>query len=289
MLKRPFIATISGMADSSETPTIDRQAAAIRLSRTASAAGRPGIFVLNEDGDALDELTGSRVRTHALIKQLESERRLQRVRRGAYVLVDSNGNVNAGILDLIGVLTPTPHLVTGGRALQFHNLSDQHFRRIQVLVDHRIRDWSWRGDQVRYIESKMAITSPARTRKTTVRIATPERAIIDCMTHTRWGVTLGQVVEAVDGYVRGLANSPAKLAGEVALSGTDAVARRLGFLVSWIAGPEAAIPFMPLRGRRHGSTLLQAGGKKSGPVDSIWKVQVNVDLDMLDHHRAARR
>lgn len=277
------------MTRSPESPAIDRQSVVIRLSRTASAARRPGIFVLDTDGDALDELTGSRIRTHALIKQLENERRLQRVRRGTYVLVDSNGNVNAGILDLIAALTPTPHLVTGGRALQFHNLSDQHFRRIQVLVDHRIRDWSWRGDQVRYIESNMARTSPARTRKTRARIATPERAITDCMTHTRWGVTLGQIVEALDGYVHGPANSPAKLASEVALSGTDAVARRLGFLLSLIAGPEAAIPFMPLRGRRNGATLLQAGGRKRGSVDPIWKVQVNVDLDMLDHHRGARR
>lgn len=277
------------MNERSNPPTVDRQAVAYRLSRASSAARRPGIFVLANDGDALDELTGSRARTHALVKQLEDEGRLQRVRRGTYVLVDSNGNVGAGILDLVAALTPARHLVTGGRALQFHDLSDQHFRRIQVLVEHRIRDWSWRGDQVRYVETNLTRVSPVRTRKTRARIASEERAISDSMTHPRWGVTLGQVVEALDGYLRSPANSPAALASEIALSGTDAVARRLGYLVSWIAGPELALPFLPLRGRRNGATPLQVGSAAIGPIDPVWKVQVNVDLDMLRQHRSAWR
>lgn len=277
------------MNEPSNPPVINRQAVAYRLSRTTTAARRPGIFVLANDGEALDELTGSRARTHALVKQLEGEGRLQRVRRGTYVLVDSNGNASVGILDLVAALTPTPHLVTGGRALQFHDLSDQHFRRIQVLVQHRLRDWSWRGDQVRYVESNLTKVSPVRTRKTRARMATEERAISDCMTHTRWGVTLGQVVEALNGYLSAPDNSPAALASEVALSGTDAVARRLGYLVSWLAGPDAALPFLPLRGRRNGATPLQAGSAVAGPIDPVWKVQVNVDLDMLEQHRSAWR
>lgn len=276
------------MIQHSDTLGADRRRADVQLSRITSVARRPGIFLLEADGDAMDEHTGSRARTHALVNRLESEGRLERVRRGTYVLVDLNGNVNAGILDLIGALTPAAHLVTGGRALQFHNLSDQHFRLVHVLVEHRIRDWSWRGDQVRYVESNLKHASSVRTRRTRARVATTERAISDCMTHTRWGVTLGQIVEALDGYLRAPASSPAALASEVALSGTDAVARRLGFLVSWMVNPDAAQPFLPLRGRRNGSTPLLAGGASRGPIDPDWKVQVNLDLELLRQYRSSR-
>lgn len=261
------------------------QNAHVGLSRSASLAGRPGIVVLDDDIPALDAITGSRSRSYAVIEGLERDGRIRRVRRGVYVLVEGTGGVRVGVLDLIAALTPRPYLVTGGRALQFHELTDQHFRRVHVLVERQMRPWSWRGDEVRYVRTERPLRGGTRTRKTSARIAAPSRAIADSLAHPRWGVTLAQVVEALDtmlGRERDFADA---LATEVARHGSHALARRLGFLVAHLAGSEAARPFLPLGGESKAPTPLQAGAQTGGSIDSRWQVRVNVDLERLLPHR----
>lgn len=271
----------------SSSPTTSRtQDAFARLLRAASLARRPGVTVLDDDLPVLDELTGSRAESHALIAALERAGRLRRVRRGAYALVDPAGGVRAGLLDLIAALTPRPYLVTAGRALQFHDLSDQHFRRVHVLVPRQLRAWSWRGDEVRYARTDKPLRGVAsRTRKTTAHVATPQRAIADSLGHPAWGVTLAQVVEALDIM---LARDPTfadTLAGEIAGRDSHALARRLGFLVSRLAGEDAARGFLPLRGDSKAVTALRAGADGSGPIDQIWRVRENADVERLLEHR----
>ena len=268
---------------------VDLQEAFVHLSRATSLAGRPGILVLDEDLSTLDGLTASRSRSRDLIGGLEREGRLRRVRRGAYALVDSTGGVRSGLLDLVAALTPSPYLVTGGRALQFHELSDQHFRRVHVVVTSQLRPWSWRGDEVRYVRTDKPLRGgAARTRRTPARIAAPERAIADSLSHPRWGVSLAQVVEALDIMLARGPSFPERLAGGIAGRDSHALARRLGFLVSHLAGPEAARVFLPLRGEGKASTPLQAGGRADGPIDGTWQVRVNADLERLLQHRVIR-
>jgi predicted transcriptional regulator of viral defense system len=269
-----------------EPSTVDLQAAHVRLSRAASLARRPGIVVLREDVARLDELTGSRQRSHAVLERLERAGRIRRVRRGIYALVDATGGVRVGILDLIAASTPEPYLVTGGRALQFHGLTDQHFRRVHVLTATQLRSWSWRGDEVRYVRTEAALRGGSvRTRKTRARVAAPARAIADSLSHPRWGVTLAQVVEALDAMLLRDPDFTDALAIEAGRQGNHALARRLGFLVSHLAGPDTARPFLALLGASNAATRLQASAEAVGPIDARWQVRVNVDLDRLLQHR----
>lgn len=269
-----------------EAASSDLQAAHVRLSRLASLAGRPGIVVLDEDVADLDELAESRPRSHAILERLERAGRIRRVRRGVYALVDVTGGVRVGILELIAASTPDPYLVTGGRALQFHGLTDQHFRRVHVLTPSQLRSWSWRGDEVRYVRTEAALQGGAvRTRKTRARVATPARAIADSLSHLRWGVTLAQIVEALDAMLGRDPDFADVLAVEVARRDNHALARRLGFLVSHLAGPNAARPFLALLGDSKAATPLQAGAEAIGPIDTRWQVRINVDLERLLQHR----
>src|SRR6185436_6386675 len=171
--------------------TTSAEMAFVRLARAAQLAGRPDVVILDEDLTALAE---SRAEGHALLGRLERAGRIRRVRRGAYVLVDPTGNVRADVLDLIAALTPAPYLVSGGRALQLHGLTDQHFRRVHVLVPRPLRPWSWRGDEVRYVPTDGSLRGgAARTRRTRARVAAPARAIADSLRHPGWGVTLAQI------------------------------------------------------------------------------------------------
>jgi predicted transcriptional regulator of viral defense system len=258
----------------------------VLLSRAASLAGRPGIVVLDEDLPVLDQTTHARPRSHALIEGLERADRLRRVRRGVYVLVDATGGVRIGTLDLIAALTPGQYLVTGGRALQFHELTDQHFRLVYVLADRQLRTWSWRGDEVRYTRTKKPLRAGAtRSRKTSARIATPARALVDSLGHPSWGVTLSQVVEALDKMLVRMPGIADDLAIEAARQDNHALARRLGFLVSHIAGTQEARPFLPLIGESKAPTPLETGTRGNGPTDVTWQVRVNVDLERLLQHR----
>lgn len=257
----------------------------MRLARASALAGRPGIVVLDEDLPVLEAVQGSRREIHALIGALERGGRLRRVRRGAYVLVDTTGGARAGLLDLIAALTTKPYLVTAGRALQFHELSDQHFRRVHVLVAVQQRGWSWRGDEVRYARTDRPLRAATRTRRTPALVATPERAIADSIGHPAWGVTLAQVAEALDTMLirdRAFAD---RLAGEIAGRDSHAVARRLGFLVSRLADPDAARAFLALRGDSKAATPLLAGADPSGPIDPVWRVRENADVERLVQHR----
>jgi predicted transcriptional regulator of viral defense system len=267
-----------------DTPPLT-QSAFIQLARRASLAGRPGIVLVDDDLSAVDELIGSRARSHDLLKDLERQGRLRAVRRGVYVLVSLTGTVEAGLFDLIAAVTPEPYLVTAGRALQFHELTDQHFRRIVVAVPRQLRPWTWRGDEVRYARTARRRLRSTRTRRAPAHVASPQRAIVDSLAHPQWGVTLSQVVEATDAVLAREPDLADALAIEAADSENHALARRLGFIVSRLAGPEQARPFRPLRGDSNAVTPLQRGGPSTGPIDQTWRVRENVSFDRLLAHR----
>lgn len=254
-----------------------------RLTRAAHLAGRSEVAILHHDLGLLDDLTGNRQRSHAIVNSLERAGRLRRVRRGVYVLVRQDGTVRVGLLDLIAAITPQPYLITAGRALAFHDLTDQHFRQAIVMTATQLRTWTWRGEEVRYarIEADLLRSSPARTRRTRARIASSERAILDSLGHPRWGVTLPQVVHAMGLALRRHEDFADRLAAEASALDNAALARRAGFLISRLAGPEAARPFRLLLGQSKAITLLRSGSLVDGPVDSSWRVRDNVGLELL--------
>jgi predicted transcriptional regulator of viral defense system len=204
-------------------------------------------------------------------------------------MLDAGGNARAGALDLVAALTPNPYLVTAGAALQFHLLTDQHFRLVVVPVNTQLRSWSYRGQTVKYARTSRKLAGAGtRSRKTKALIATPTRAIADSLDHPAWGVTLPQVAEATD---RLLSRNPAlsdALASEVANHYGHALARRFGILITALAGPDAARAFLPLRGPGKAVTKLLTRGPDSGPIDTTWGVRINVDPAVPTQHRGAR-
>lgn len=222
-----------------------------------------------------------------MVESLERAGRLRHVRRGVYALVDQSGVIRVDLLGLIAAITPKPYLVTAGRALEFHDLTDQHFRRVVVLVATQLRKWTWRGEEVSYarVRASLAGAAATRTRRTRARIAMPERAILDSLSHPSWGVTLAQVVEAMDLALRGREDFADRLAVEASALDNAALARRTGFLVSRLAGPEAARPFLPLLGASKAITPLRSGAPATGPIDSVWRVRENVGFELLSAPR----
>lgn len=266
----------------SMSATADTPATLIQLARSASLRGRPGIALLAEDRHSLDERFGSPMKTNRLIQRLHKEGQILQIRRGAYALPDATGSFRQNILDLIDALTPQPYLVSGGRALEFHELTDQHFHQIHVLRDRQGRSWKWQGTTVKYVKTTSPLHVRAtRTSRTKARIATAERAIADSLANPGWGITVAQVTHALRLQLGRESGSSDELAVVAAKLQNHALARRLGYLVELVSDPDSARPFLPLIGLNKAATPLLVGGPKGGPIDRRWKVRINTDPDHL--------
>jgi predicted transcriptional regulator of viral defense system len=264
------------------------EAAYSALYRTSVLAGRPGILIVEQDLPALDSVYGARARSRASIARLERAGRLRSVRRGAYTTVDAGGNIRTDALDLVAALTPKPYVVTAGTALQFHELTDQHFRQVVVLVNTQLRPWSYRGQTIKYARTDRKLAGlGTRSRRARAVIANPSRAVADSLDHPGWGVTLAQVAEAIDRMLERDPTFPDALASQVADQYGHALARRLGFVITELAGADAARAFLPLRGGSKAAAKLLARGPDGGPVDKVWRVRINIDRTGITQHRTA--
>lgn len=254
----------------------------VQLARQSSLAGRWPV-VVEDDLEAIDTLTGSREASFAVLRRLAQIGQLERVRRGTYVMRDETGVLRVDLPALIDAVTPAPYLITAGRALAAHDLSDQHFRTAVVLVSSLRRNFEWRGDQVRYVVAERDRLWGASRRGP--QVATPERAILDSLSHPRWGVTFAQSVEALDLALARWPRFPARLATAAERYRHAATARRLGFLVEQFAGPDAADPFQALLGTSRAATPLDPSGGAEGTYNARWRLRVNRDVDDLLAHR----
>lgn len=277
------------------TPSFDRESTQLRKSfpglgpieqAVLAQADRHerAVLVLPDDADLLNEVTGGHRQTERSLRALLQAGYLLRVRRGAFVVRTRAGTLNRGALALIGDITRRPHLVTGGAALARVGLTDQSFRTIVVLVaTSPPRTWSWLGQSIRYHRVRETALWGGRTHSDSgsTRIARPTRALLDCLTHPNWGVTMSEVAIGIQ---KGMANPEFvdSLATDAARFGNALTSRRLGFLVERLSGRLAARPFLPLRGRSKAIVPLVTSARTlDGPIDSTWRLRINVDVDLI--------
>src|SRR5580692_8714936 len=150
----------------------------VELHRAAHLAGRPGIAVPSLDLDAADQHTGSRSRTKDAIWRLEQAGRVTSVRKDLLVLPDATGRINVSLPELVDVVAPQPYLITGGRALEHHNLTDQHFFSVAVLASSRVTAFMYRSERAVFFPTDKKRIWGGEGRP---HYATPERAIIDAL------------------------------------------------------------------------------------------------------------
>jgi predicted transcriptional regulator of viral defense system len=236
-----------------------------------------------DDWALVDTITGSREASQQLIFRLNRAGHLKQVKRGAYAVRPRSRALTLSALDLVGALDREAHLVTAGRALAVNGLSDQSFRTIVVLSPVQQRGWEWQGEKVVYAMQPAERIWGGREMKRAIAptwIARPERAIIDSLAHPKWGVSLSQVVEAIQ-LARNDPGFAERIAQAAARYGNAAVARRLGFILSTLAGDAVAAPFRALIGTSRALTLLDPSGPQSGNTHPEWRLRENVPFDLI--------
>ena len=200
------------------------------------------------------------------------------------MLVAPTGTADVGIFQLVDAITPRPYLITAGRAFAEFGLTDQHFFRVVVLTPRELSGWRWQGDDVRYVrqpeERIWGLYTPNGP-----QVAVPQRAIMDCLAHPGWGVTIPQIAQAIDRGIRHGRAAPERLVEAATRYRSHAAAQRLGYLVETLHGANAAEALVRLRGSTHASVPLSGSGPNNGPIDAKWRVRINVDPDALVAHR----
>lgn len=248
------------------------------LHRAAVDAGRRGIAIPSEDLAAVESVTSSRAVAHKTLQWLVQSGRIVRVRKDLLVLPDTTGHLVVDLVDLVDVVAQTPYLITAGRALEHHDLTDQHFFGIAVLTPHQVKTLSFRGQDAQFFQtSKGHIWGAARG--SGPKYALPERAVIDALNHPRYGVSLTQAIDALLLATTRDASFLERLHAAVVRYDSPAVARRVGLVVERFIGPEAAEPYKSLIGENRLPVPMRPLGKQDGVLDQEWRVNVNALLE----------
>jgi predicted transcriptional regulator of viral defense system len=246
----------------------------VELHRAATLAGRPGVAVPSQDLEAADQQTGNRANTYRALLRLARAGRITTVRKDLAVLPDATGRAIVGLPELVDAVAPLPYLITGGRALEYQRLTDQHFFSTTVSVPARVTGFSYRGETAIFLT-----TSPAQIwgwqDDERPRFATPERVLTDVLGHSRYGVSLPQALSALHLAVDHDPELMGRLVESVRRYGSAAAARRVGLLIDRLFGDEAAAPFHEMIGSSRTPVLLRPSGSTKGEIDRTWRVVVN--------------
>jgi predicted transcriptional regulator of viral defense system len=250
----------------------------VELHRASALAGRPGIVVPSADLEVADQQTGSRPRTKNAISRLAKTNKIVTVRKDLLVLPDATGRVTVTAPELVDVVAPPPYLITGGRALQHHHLTDQHFFSIAVLVPTRVSTFIYRGERAVFLA-----TDPKQIwgwqDEERPRFAIPERVILDVLSSTRYSVSFPQALSALVLATQRDPRFLERLVTSVRRFESNAAARRVGLLVDRLFGKDSAAPFRELIGESRTPVLLRRGGVTNGQVDPKWRVIVNASTE----------
>jgi len=251
----------------------------VELHRAATLAGRPGVAVPSVDLDTFASQSGNRGYALKAVARLVRSGRVIAVRKDLLVLPDATGRVIVGLPELIDVVAPLPYLITGGWALQHHELTDQHFFMAVVLVPSSVTNFTYRAETTEFL-----LTDHQRiwgwTDDERPRYATPERAIVDALSHARYRVSFQQALTAMLRAARKDSRFMERLVVTVSRYSSAATARRVGLLVDRHFGTDAAAPFRELIGTSRTPVRLRSTGTADGPVDRAWRVRVNVSTEV---------
>ena len=251
----------------------------VELHRAATLAGRPGVAVPSVDLATFLSQSGNRGYALKAVARLVRSGRLMAVRKDLLVLPDSTGRVIVDLPELIDAVAPLPYLITGGRALQHHDLTDQHFFTAVVLVPRRVANFSYRGEKTVFLltdhERIWGWSDDERP-----RYATPERVIVDALSHARYRVSFQQALDAMLRAAGLDSRFLERLAATVSRYASAATARRVGLLVDRHFGTDAAAPFREFIGTSRTPVLLRSTGTAEGPVDRAWRVRMNVSPEL---------
>ena len=261
---------------------------------------RRGISVFSERRDAGVLADQPRARLHGLVHQLARKGWLLRIEPGKYLVVPraARGGWSEHPFVVAAGIAPARHYVSYWSALVHHGLTEQIPRLVYAAVVAGpakrpvvFQGWEYRFVRIAerkyfgYEEQEFSALNGAAT--VAVRVADPEKAVLDCLENEAAGGGFPEVSKAIRRGADEGRFSVERFAEHAARLGSHPVAARLGYLLDRLTDLDSG----PLQGLvRHGgwAPYLSAGYPREGaPLDRKWHLRVNVPEWRFDDEAVA--
>ncbi len=218
---------------------------------------------------------------------------LERLERGAYLVIPRSGARLAQPLELVGAwFADEPYSVIGAAAAEHHGLTYDTPSTIEVqLARAKHERVEFQGKTYRFVQSRpSSVTSDnmeAAAASQRAKVASPAKLLVLLLRrHRRGPATARDSRLAIEVIERGIARNlwhSVPWDRLIKRHGTSATARRLGYLLErhGLPGWER---LLALRGRA-GYTLLSSLHPADGPVSPRWRLRLNDPiLSPIDAH-----
>lgn len=198
-----------------------------------------------------------------VLHELVAGGRILRLRRGVYLVPDTDGKIALPALAVGGLVEPLSY-VSFYAALAHWGLTDQTPRRIGVVSKHRHRPIPFGSQQIEFLAAEVRLPkSGLREERQTgyrIRVAAPAHALLDSLAHPRLSAAPAEMLRVLEHGLLGGAFSKEELV-ELTLSRRGvAVPRRLGLLLEALTG--VAEPKLQSRAQ-NSNTYLDFSGPES--------------------------
>ncbi|HET7182228.1 MAG TPA: type IV toxin-antitoxin system AbiEi family antitoxin [Candidatus Limnocylindrales bacterium] len=207
---------------------------------------------------------------------------IRRARHGLYEIVEQPlvSLPSEMVLALAGVPSAEEPYISWRSALVFHGLTEQLPRAIFIAVRKPRRSRRVGGARVQYVvqvDAKRYDVITAPLTGASIRVATREKAVLDCLDRPELSGGLPEIVRALS--LRGQLDLNHLL--DLALRyPSDALVRRLGFLLEAL-GLTNAKRLLKRVSPQDKPLLLDLEGLPDGEINQRWRVRDNVGRDEI--------
>ena len=259
-----------------------------------SAQEREVIDVLVEEervviraDDVQDVWSGSRGAANAMLSRLARKGWLQRLKRGAYVVVPLGAGTDSPAIAAAWPIAAelfTPCFISGWSAAEHWGLTDQIFNTLALVTTHQQRARDQRIGGIRFRvrtlpPQKVFGTENVWFGSARVQVANPHRTIIDVLDAPDFGGGGRHVLDIVKTYWRGSLCRPDMLLEYAKRFGRGTVFKRLGLTAEKFGDPSSEWIDECKSGISRGISLLDPDSPDAGPIVTRWGVRVNIPME----------
>lgn len=237
--------------------------------------------------DVVRRFDMSRQHANLTLSRLARKGWLRRLRRGAYTVVPLSSQTAHPVVEdprAAAMALFSPCYISGWTAAEHWDLTEQISNSIVVYSARPQRrselDIGGVKYRVRRVGEDMIFgTTRVWSGTTPIDMATAHRVVVDILDAPEMGGGGRQTLDIVREYWLGGTAEPDTLMALAGRIGRGSIFKRMGFTAERLGSPE---PGWLEECREHlsaGIALLDPGGPQRGPIDSEWRLRINIPLD----------
>lgn len=239
--------------------------------------------------DVLSISDMSRQAAHQVLSRLSRKGWIQRLKRGIYKVNPLSASTDEPVIEdplAVAMDLFEPCYISGWTAAEHWDLTEQVFNVIVVYTTRPQRESYQEIGGVRFRvrtvpEDAMFGTTRIWSGGVPVRMATPERTVIDVLDAPEMGGGGRQSLDIVRAYwnrpIRERDDAELLQLGEKV--GRGSVFKRLGFTAEAFDAPSAAWLERCQQNLTEGVALLDPSGPRTGPIVTKWRLRINLPVE----------